>query len=144
MADLVVIPRPRRTVVTTITGIVFGADYQFVVSNARSTTTLIAFQNKVTLATGAITGTYRLVWSCEVDNADKFGEVRLFNNTDAVVLDGPRIFRVKNSAERVTESGQAEIVLAGVTKDVIIQFRAQVAGQTHGIGNARIAFWRVA
>ena len=121
---------------------VFGNDQTLDEENARTTTTSNVFQNKFTLATGALTGTYIVFWKAGLDNAGALGEVRLQNDTDAVTLDGPQIFKAGDSGEIQFVGGFASITLAGVTKDLIIQFRDQSGGSTQGVQRARIFLFR--
>ena len=66
---------------------VFGSDYQYEISSARSTTTSTSFTTKTTLTTGILTGTYRIGWGGVVDNTNnKSGSIRLYDVTNAVVL----------------------------------------------------------
>jgi phage-related tail fiber protein len=125
-----------------------GQDYQTAIATARTTTTSSTFQTKATLTTPAgLNGTYRVGWACSVDNtgspASNLGEVRLQNVTDVATLNGPRIYQGGTAAERKTESGFAEVVMAGAAKTFELQFRDQAGGNTQGIEDARIEFYRV-
>jgi len=134
-----------------ITGNVFGADRQFVAATPRTTTvagpgapTLVA-----QIVTGALTGTYLYRWGADVDNngAAFAGSVRVRNVTDAVNLDGtplpygPSLIAVAD-AKRV--GGEAQIVLAGVSKTINLEHYDNAGGNTQGIARAFVEFMRVA
>lgn len=123
---------------------VFGADYQYEESLAETSTTATSFQNKVSLTTPSLTGTYRVGWraSLEADNGD--GEIRLLNETDSEAIDlgqatsggGPV------SVEFFHFSGFQNITFTGTAKTFRIQYRQVSAGSVN-IRDAKIEFWRV-
>lgn len=121
----------------------FGKDYQTAVSLARQTTTSNVYQDKVTLTTPALTGTYRVGWMATIDHGDDQGKSRLYNVTDAAVIQ-EEIRKIKTVSDRSSVGGFAEVVFAGVAKTFKIQFADVVGGNTQGIANARIEIWRVA
>lgn len=123
---------------------VFGNDSQSAVSAPRSTTTSAVFQNKVTLTTPALTGTYRLAWHAVVDNFGNLGEFRLQNTTDGATLGATVVWKTNDNDNRLPVGGFAEVVFAGAAKSFAVQFRARSAGDTQGIQDARIELWRVA
>ena len=112
-------------------------------SNGLSSTTLAIFQDKVTLATGALTGVYRFFAIALLDNGGAVGEMRLWNDTDSVQVGGLNIFSGALSGERFSSVIVGEVTLAGVTKDIKIQWRDQASGNTQGIRNARIEMQRI-
>jgi len=125
--------------------VVFGQDYQYAESLARSTTTSSVFQTKVTLTTPALTGTYRVAWTAGYgmdSTSNRRIAARLYNSTDAVELD---IKSVRPSVTTVTESagGFAQVTFTGSAKTFLVQFRA-LDGTSVAIENARLEFWRVA
>lgn len=125
-----------------------GLDFQSAESRSRQTTTSATFQTGVQLVVPAgLTGTYRVSWSCAVDNsgspASNIGEARLYNVTDAAVMDGPRVYQGVLAAARQTQAGSAEVVMAGSSKTFEIQWRDQAGGNTQGIEDCRIEFHRV-
>jgi len=124
------------------TGGIFGADYQRAQSLGEQNTSLLAYQDKVTLVVPARTGTYRVAYSAMVKNSDKRGQVRLYNVTDAVTLEEIP-FRVKDSNDRYDQYGSAwEIVFTGVAKTFKIQWQS-LDGNAQYIKNAYIEIWRV-
>jgi len=129
-------------------GNVFGQDYQTEISTAQSTTTSSTFVMKVTLTTPSLTGTYRLGWTARVgqSNAGDKVEARLRNTTDGSTVgapaDGIRI-EPKDTANRYSVGGFAEVVFTGAAKEFQIQYREQ-DGNTARIEDARIEIWRVA
>lgn len=125
---------------------VYGNNYQTAISLARSTyNTNTNFQNKVTLTTAALTGTYRVGWTAVIDGSqtNQNVEAQLYNNTDAAILGVVQVFRPTNAAERVQVGGFAEVVFTGAAKDFIIQYRTANTASTVGIADARIEFYRV-
>lgn len=124
---------------------VFGANYQTAISLARSTTTSATMQDKTTLTTGALTGTYRVHWTAVVDVATASSEVqaRLYNVTDATVIGVVQDIRIRLTTERHVCSGFAEVVFTGAAKTFKIQFASPNGSTTVGIQDARIELWRV-
>ncbi len=122
----------------------FGQDYQTAISVARETTTSTVFQDKVTLTTPTLTGTYRVGWHAVVDqnNAQDKCWVQLYNTTDAAVVGALQVQEPKDPANRIAVGGFAEVVFSGAAKSFIIQYRQQ-GGNTAGIQDARIEIWRV-
>ncbi|UCG53158.1 MAG: hypothetical protein JSW58_06290 [Candidatus Latescibacterota bacterium] len=124
--------------------IIFGADYQREESLAESQTTLNTYQDKVTLTTPALTGTYRVGWSAMFNNNDKAGFGRLYNVTDAVVIGDEIPVRFKDSADKYWPFGTAhEVLFTGASKTFKVQWRDGAGGQTQSIKDAYIEFWRV-
>jgi len=123
---------------------VFGRDYQRVQSLAQSTTTLATFQTKVTLVTGALNGTFRIGYSAKRNNNDKAGESRLYNLTDASLFGAVHQSRIGNVLQEYPViSGAYEIVLTGVSKTIVLQWRDVAGGQNQNIKDAWIEFWRI-
>jgi hypothetical protein len=123
---------------------VFGSDYQRQESLSESTTTSSTFQTKVTLTTGALTGTYRIGYGAKMKNNDDAGEARLYNSTDASQFGGVHGVRTKVLADEYqTISGVYEITLTGSSKTIVLQYRDKVGGNTQYIMDAWIEFWRV-
>ena len=118
-------------------------DWLSVESSGLATTTLATFQDKVTLSTGALTGVYRFFAIALLDNGGSVGEMRLWNDTDSVQIGGLNIFSGALSGERYASVIVGEVTLAGVTKDMILQWRDQASGNTQGIRNARIEMQRI-
>jgi len=126
------------------TAMVFGRDFQQVAAEATTTTTAGAYTTKVTLTTGALTGTYRVAYSAEIQGSakDKQMSCRLYNLTDAVeyCFDSGD----KEEANQWEEnSGFAYVTLVGASKNIAVQF-ASPEGITVSCRRARIEFWRVA
>ncbi len=124
---------------------VFGNDYQTAISLGRSTTTSTAFQTKVTLVTGNLTGTYLVTWHAVVDQSSIADAVQsqLYNTTDAAVVGVIQEKESKDTRDRLAVGGFAEVIFAGASKSFEIQYRQQ-RGSTAGIQDARIMIWRVA
>jgi hypothetical protein len=123
----------------------FGQNYQTAISLARATYTGgTGFQNKTTLTTPALTGTYRVAWTAVLDgsSAAQNFEAQLYNTTDASIVGVVRIFRPANAAERTTVCGFAEVTFSGAAKTFNLRYRTVNAGQTVGIADARIEIWR--
>lgn len=123
---------------------VFGKDRQRAEGAARLTTTLNTFQQHTTLVTPALTGTYRIVWHASLDNLGFKGEVRLRNVTDAVNLDGPEPWTdPAAAADTLRVAGDAELVLAGVSKQIDVEWRDVAGGNVQGLQRVAIEFYRV-
>jgi len=122
----------------------FGADQVETIALARTTNNTAVFAAKVSYVTPALTGTYRIDWKAEIDNAGFLGEVKIRNVTDAADLDGPQIRKATDAGEVLPVGGFATIVLAGVAKTFEIQWRDQAGGNTQGLQRARLALYRIA
>jgi len=121
----------------------FGKDYQTAVSLDRSTTTSGSMQDKVTLTTGPLTGTYRVGWMGMVDGTiAKDVATQLYNVTNAVIISSQLHRPSASTAEKVFMGGFAEVVFTGAAKTFKIQF-ASPDGVTVGLQEARIELWRV-
>ena len=123
---------------------VFGNDYQTSASEIRNTTTLAIFQDKVSLVTPALTGTYRIAWGALSDQIDKEGEIRLYNSTDVAAVGLIRHSRNKLASITSCVGGTAEVVFTGTSKTFIVQWRDATGGNVQGISDAMIELWRVA
>ena len=129
-------------------GAVFGQDYSRVEDTAQDTTTSNSFQDKLTMTTGVLTGTYRVSWSAVIgqSNTQDKCEARLRNTTDSVTVgnqnaSGIRI-EPKDSANRYPVGGWDLVVFSGAAKTFVIQWREQ-DGNTARIEDARIEIWRI-
>ncbi len=120
-----------------------GKDYQSASSSGQSTTTSSTFQTKVSLTTPALTGTYRVSWCALVDNGGALGEARLRNTTDGNNVNGVVIYKASDSNELRFVGGFGEVSFSGAAKTFTIEFRDQSGGNTQGIQEAKIEFWRV-
>jgi hypothetical protein len=136
---------------TTVAGIaasgsIFGQNYQTAITLARTTTTNVVFQPKVTLTTPALTGTYRVGYTCVVDSAGNNHEVgvRLYNSTDAVVLGTARIIRNATATPLPSTGGFGEVVFTGAAKTFILQWNSTDGATVVGCQDARVELWRVA
>jgi len=125
-------------------GSVFGADPQIGVSEGTSTTTSSTMQDKVTLTTPALTGTYRVSFFCEImiGNANARHQCRLYNVTDAAELcfDDTRPSLASMYAAR---GGFQYVTFSGAAKTFKIQFASQGGSATVTIRRARLELWRV-
>lgn len=128
----------------TPSGSVFGSDPQLEVSEGTSTTTSSTMQDKVTLTTPALTGTYRVAFFCEImiGTANARHQCRLYNVTDAAELcfDDTRPSLASMYAAR---SGFQYVTFAGAAKTFKVQFARQNNSATVTIRRARIEFWRI-
>lgn len=108
-----------------------------------SSTSLVLFQDFVTLATGAKTGTYRFLGTLAIDNGKTLGEVRLWNDTDSAQIGALHVYKATDAAARNVVVIVGEVVLAGVTKDIKLQWRAQAGGNTQTVRTGRVEMQRV-
>jgi len=124
---------------------VFGRNYQTAIATSRTTTTSSTFQDKTTLTTPALTGTYRVGWSAVIDAeaADKQAEARLYNVTNSEVIGVARTLRSTVVTDRISVGGFAEVAFTGAAKTFKIQFKSVNGSTTVGIQDARIELWRV-
>jgi hypothetical protein len=123
---------------------VFGQDAQRSVSPGRSTTTSTTFQTKTSITTPALTGIYRVTWSCYIDQSTTVNQVtaRCRNQADVVDEGGVAIFQPRATAERTFAGGIGYIVFTGAAKTFDLQY-AVIGSGTAGIQNAAIEFWRI-
>jgi pectin methylesterase-like acyl-CoA thioesterase len=123
---------------------VFGQGYTYASTDARTTTTSSTYQTRTTLTTPATAGTYMVMFSCVLDNANgQIGWARLYNNTDAVTLFESN-HRPTNAAVDASINGFAQITVSGSAKTIYLQYRSGTTGDTTGIAYARAQIWRVA
>jgi len=123
---------------------VFGDNYQSAAVEARTTTTSATYQDKTTLTTGALTGTYRVGFVAVTDSgaANNLHWCRLYNSTDATTL-VEFSHRPSQNTVDAPNSGFQYVTFTGAAKTFIVQYRSATAGDTTGIANARIELWRV-
>lgn len=122
----------------------FGKDYQLSSSEGTSNTTSSTYQNKVSLTTGSLTGTYRVSYYCEltIGTANRDAQVRLYNSTDATEL--CMLFRRFNqTTENVPAAGFQYVTFTGAAKTFIIQYNSPNNVAQVNIQRARIELWRV-
>jgi hypothetical protein len=123
---------------------IFGANFQQFTVDSASTTTSSTPQTKVTLTTGALTGTYRVAYCAEtfVGAANKSVQVQLYNSTDAVVM-CLSIHRDSATSLTCSNAGFAYVTFTGSAKTFVIQLASPDNSTTVTIQNARIELWRV-
>lgn len=123
---------------------VFGSDFQHAEDETRTTTTSSTYQDKVSLTTGALTGTYRVGWSAVHDCAanNRIVYSRLYNSTDAVAYE-EILNQLSTTSERRHIGGFNFVTFTGSAKTFVIQFRSSQSGTTSGIAYAHIELWRV-
>lgn len=122
----------------------FGRDYALAQSLGQSTTTSTSFQTKVTLATGALTGTYIMVWYCLMSRPSGGNPIsaRFYNVTSAAVVGGVWSKDQLQVTDKLQFSGAAVITLSGTSNSFAIQYEGG-GGNTAAIEEARIEMWRV-
>lgn len=125
---------------------VFGLNFsqtsdETTTTNATSTYTN---GNKVTLTTGALTGTFRLEWTAELTVANNVARylLRLYNNTTATELN-LNDESVGTSGIWQTRSGFIYVTLTGTSQTYILQFASQNNSTTISCRRARMGFFRV-
>lgn len=121
----------------------YGLNYQIQKSLARSTTTSSTYQDKVTLTTGSLTGTYRVSWFCLLDNNVSISTVRLYNNTDSSAVGDVQYFKPSNKDVIAPHYGFDTVVFTGSSKVFKLQYRDNDGGKEVGIRDAKVEIWRV-
>jgi hypothetical protein len=108
------------------------------------TTTSTTYIQGATLSTGALTGTYWVFWSAEISNssAASSADVRLQKTTATATTLGENILNVPASANFVSVGGVVELVLAGVSQTLQIQYRRTGGAGTISLRRVRIALVR--
>jgi pectin methylesterase-like acyl-CoA thioesterase len=128
----------------TPSGIIFGANFQTAVDETTTSTTSSSYQDKVTMTTPALTGTYRVSFYCEVatGSSNTRSLARLYNVTDATEL---CLHDSRDSAGSLFQGklGFQYVTFAGVAKVFKIQFASQAGVATISCRRARIELWRV-
>ena len=123
---------------------VFGLDFQYVTSEDVSSTTSSTYQNKVTLVTPALSGTYRVACYCEVaiGTSNYRSLVRLYNVTDLSEL---CYFDSRDSLSLIYQgkSGFQYVTFTGGSKTFKLQYASQNNSTTVYCRRARIELWRV-
>lgn len=127
---------------------VFGNDYQTATALTRTTTntTTLGGQTKVSLTTPALTGTYRVTWTCliDVESTSQSLQLRLQNTTDVVTLGGvPVQWRPRNTAQRESVKFSDNVVFTGAAKTFELQFNKVSGAALCGCQAARIEIERV-
>lgn len=124
---------------------VFGNNFQYAATEARTTTTSATFQIKTTLTTPTLTGTYRIGWTAELDSSDTTVsfEVRLWDATNGVVLGVSSLREVKDTTDTIVVHNFMDVTFTAEARILQLQWRSESAGITMGIQAARIEIWRV-
>jgi len=122
----------------------YGRDYALSQSLGQSTTTATSFQTKVSLATGALTGTYLMTWYCLMSRPSGGSPIsaRFFNVTSSTVVGGVWSKDQLQITDKLQFSGEAVITLSGTSNSFTIQYEGG-GGNTAAIEEARIEMWRV-
>lgn len=126
----------------------FGLSYQSAIAVARTSTTVPAFQTKVSLTTPVLRGTFRVGWCAVVDveSANRAVRARLRNATDGVTLNQIREVSPEFVTDLYPVGGFTEITLDGESKELRIEFSRRPGGgppYTVGIQDANLEIWRV-
>lgn len=120
-----------------------GADYQYAESTGTSSTTSGTYQDKVTLTTGALTGTYRLGWEGITSGGSSVRTyVRLRNTTDSTDVTGETVNISQNANARTPACGFGQVTFSGSAKTFKLQWHS-FDGETASIREARVELWRV-
>jgi hypothetical protein len=122
----------------------FGRDYTSAQSLGQSTTTATTYQSKLSMATGALTGTYLITWYCLMSRPSGGNSVfaRFYNTTSSTVVGGVWSKDQLQVTDKLQFSGSAVITLSGTSNTYIIQYQGG-GGNTAAIEEARIEMWRV-
>jgi hypothetical protein len=122
----------------------FGTNFQITASEGTSTSSSSTFATKVSLTTGALTGTYRIAYSTEVTaaNAVKRYQSRLYNVTDGAELcydeNSPGTANVWSA-----KTGYAYVTFTGAAKTFSIEFASADNSTPVSIRRSRLELWRV-
>lgn len=121
-------------------------DYQSEIEVTRDTTSSTGLVTKIVMTTPALTGTYRVSWSCAVDmdTDTQIVGVQLSNITDGGTVGTARTRRLRNPGDRQTESSIGLVVFTGGVKQFRLQWLSGSAVAVAGISDAVIELWRVA
>ncbi len=122
---------------------VFGQDWQTAADEGESTTTSTSFQDKLSMTTPALTGTYRVAFYCEISpsTANRLQEARLYNSTNATEL-CIGITRPSATSVYMPIYGFQLVTFSGAAKTFLVQYRSP-QGVTVAIRRARMELWRV-
>jgi hypothetical protein len=122
----------------------FGGDYQSAESAGESATTSSTYQDKVTLVSNVLTGTYLILF--EVDrktaSANKRVFTRLYNVTNSAVLCFSD-FRPTLADVWDRDVGFGYVTFAGASKTFKVQYASQDNSTSVTVKEARIALWRI-
>ncbi len=124
-------------------GSAFGGDFDEVSSLGTNITSSSSPQNKLTLVTGALTGTYMVFATFRVWNTGDLGHHRLWNDTDSVALSGLGILKPGDADVRELKAMGTLVTFVGVAKTFIIQWNDQSGGNDQFIDEARLMIWKV-
>lgn len=115
----------------------------YAASDALSTTTSTTYQNKLSVTTPAIAGTYRIGFSMEYNatSNNKNVQVRLYDNTNAVETD-QNDQQTNSGANWFSFSGFYYHIQTATATTFILQYRAGTSNCQ--VRNARLEIWRVA
>ena len=120
----------------------FGQNPSYAASDALSSTTSTTYQNKVTLSTPAVIGTFRIGYTMEFNATanNKDVQVRLYNNTAATEV-AQNSQQTNNNANWFSFAGFHYVVQATATsQQFILQYRAGTTSCQ--VRNAELEIWR--
>lgn len=132
----------RADTVSIVDDPLFATDWQSVESDSESTTTSsTSWQDKVSLTTPDLIGTFIILYSVEIKTNVPSSKVtaRCMNTTDDTAL----ITSSCVETDYGSFGSSSVVVFSGASKSFKIQFRSQVDGKTSFIKNARMSLWRV-
>ncbi len=122
---------------------VFGRDYQSAKSLGASSTTSTSFQNKLSMTTPTLSGTYLLGWQAGLKASSTNKEVfmHIENVTDTVTEVDTE--HSGQGDQHQLHSGFTEIEFAGSTKTFDLNYRSETSQSTATIDKAYMTIWRV-
>jgi hypothetical protein len=121
----------------------FGEDYQHEVTPGPLSTTSSTYQTAEQLVTPALTGTYRVAFTCSLGNVDRAGNVRLYNVTDAAEINTALSIRQKTADAENSLHQFGLVVFTGASKTFEVQYRDIAGGNTQTIKNIHMELYRV-
>lgn len=122
---------------------VFGQNYQYAASEGESTTTSESFQDKVSLTTPVLTGTYRVGFCCRFWLTGSWSDECEVRFTGDVLGTLAGVFE-RQENEPLSATAFRQISFSSQSRTFRIQFRTDDNDSTAHIDQARIEFWRVA
>jgi len=118
-------------------------DYLVVEDLSKSTTTSSTFQDKLSMTTPTLTGTYRIQWQALIQNDGFLNRVRFRDVTNGENLWDAQRYACSDKDAWVFSGGFLTLEFSEESRELVIQWRDDGGGKTQAIKDARIEIWRV-